>query len=87
MKVVSGELEVGSQPLDLFSKKILHFTLKGSNIRGELLGEWAERQGIQHFQLDRFYAQLGFDSQGLREISVLEASSPEFQFQIKPSEK
>lgn len=97
VKLVSGNLNVSYEPFSfLFARggcalgsgdSLLQVKLSGTGLRAELMGEWAMMEGVHgEVPIDHFSAELGFGSDGLREISSLFIHSPAFQFQIKKSE-
>ena len=66
---------------------LLHVRLSGTGLRAELLGEWAQMEGLHgEVPIKRCDAELGFGPNGLREISSLDIDSPAFQFHIKKTE-
>jgi hypothetical protein len=87
IKFLSGNLEVRYNPVDLFSGSKLRVKLSGKDFDIELLKDWAKVQGVENAAVDVFYADLEFDSRGLREIHAVDVQSKMFQFKIASSEK
>ncbi len=87
VKLVSGHLKVDYDLFSLLSGRPLRVTLTSSNLTIKLLGEWADMEGISDVQLDRFYADLAFDGDGLREVFQVHAESPTLQFHFGESKR
>lgn len=86
VKLISGDLKVDFNPLSIFLGGLLEIQLTSSGPEIELLGEWAELQGVRRLRLDHVKAHLGLAAGGVREIYSLHAASPVFQFHIQKSE-
>ena len=87
VKFISGDLKVDFEPLSLLSGSLLRIRLQSQNSEIELLGEWAELEGVRRVKLDRVEAHLGLAREGLRDIYFLDVRSPSLQFHLQESEK
>ena len=86
IKVGDGTLTVSYQPLFFFNPGRIRLKLLGTELKAELLGSWSELQGVKSATLQRVLADIELGPDGIREIYLVDVSSPEFQFQIKQSE-
>lgn len=96
VKLISGHLKVEYHPMAYLLSRgpwipartpaALRITLSGNQLVAELLGSWAERQGLRSLPIDRFHADLALGPRGLDEIFSLEVDSPVFQFHVQKSE-
>lgn len=86
VRLDSGRLRVAYDPVSAFSGR-LRVRLYSNDLRIELLGHWAEIQGVRAANVRKLDARLGIGPRGIQEIDFVEILSPEFQFRIKDSEK
>ena len=87
VELLSGDLRVDYRPVSLLPGIPLRVRLSSAKIAARLAGDWARTEGVQDIILNRFEADLSFGRKGIREIYGVEASSPQFQFRIRNSEK
>jgi hypothetical protein len=85
VEVISGNLKVDYDLISL-SRKELRLKLSSNDLLAELLGEWAEREGVQKLKVQRFYADLTFGQDGLKEIFSLEVKSPSLELRFQGSQ-
>lgn len=86
VKLLSGHLKVGYDPLGFLFGQDLRVRLSGRDLKAELLGEWAESQGLRELPLEEFQAEITVGPKGLKEISSLTVESSVFQFHIQKTE-
>lgn len=85
VELVSGDLTVRYNPV-FFLPPSLRVRIEGHRLKAKFLGGWARQAGVENLDPDYFYADLGLDREGIREIYAIEARGPKFQFRIKKSE-
>ncbi len=79
--LVSGNLKVHYSPIALLAGRV-RTKISGQNLRIRLEGDWARMQQVEDVTLKTFKADLEIGPGGIREIYLLDAYSPEFQFRI-----
>ncbi len=86
VELVSGTLQVEYFLHSLLHDRLLRVRLVSQNVQAKLLGEWSQIEGVSEVVLDRFIADLGLGTDGIKEIYEVDAHSSVFQFRIKKSE-
>ncbi len=86
IRLFSGNLEIEYNPLAVLEIRPLVVHVTGENLQVQLLGRWAEAQGVGKTFIKKLDAKFRIDSRGLREVYLLKIDSPAFQFHIKESE-
>lgn len=81
-QVLSGTLHVQYNPLSLFTSRKLRVQIEGSNLTTQLLGEFAESQGISRAEVDRAKIDFALGDQGPPDVFLLEVHSPQLEFQM-----
>ncbi len=84
--LVSGNLKVHYSPVALLLGRV-RTQISGKDLRIRLEGDWAKMQQVESVTLNSFEADLEIGPEGIREIYLLDAYSPEFQFRIHQNKK
>lgn len=84
--LVSGNLKVHYSPVALLLGRV-RTQISGKDLRIRLEGDWAQMQQVESVTLKKFEADLEIGPEGVREIYLLDAYSPEFQFRIHQNKK
>lgn len=87
IRIDEADLVVRYSMVWFFKNRALRIRVSSKDPSIELLGSWAKLQGVEKTRLEHFEADLVLGKDGLKEIFLVDAYSPEFQFQIKRSEK
>lgn len=86
VKLLSGDVDVHYSLLKFLFLRELRFQAKGKNLNAELMGSWAQMQGVQSIPLENFQSDLAFRGGKLTEVHSVYAFSKGFQFHIQKSE-
>ncbi|HOE68106.1 MAG: hypothetical protein BWY49_01313 [Candidatus Omnitrophica bacterium ADurb.Bin314] len=87
VRVARGEIRIGYDPLTIFSEQGIRIVAENSGADIELLGRWAEQQGVGSAKLDYLHADITLGHRKVTAIHAIEARSPSFHFSIKNAVK
>lgn len=83
VRFLSGDVKVDYDPWDLWARRNFRIRLLSENAAIQFLGEWGQLQGGEKMTVDKLFADIALDTQGLKEIYAAEVKSPSYQFQIQ----
>lgn len=83
IRLLSGDVEVEYDPLDLWVRRNFRIRLSSTNARIQFLGDWSKLQGGGEMAVEKLFADIALDTKGLKEIYAVEVKSPSYQFQIQ----
>lgn len=87
IQIDSGNLRVGYSIPELLKGKGHRIEVEGSHLNAELLGSWAELQGVRKAEIKSLKADVLLKEGEVREIFDVSVLSPAFQFNLKRTEK
>lgn len=86
VKLLSGDVDVRYSLLRFLLLREMRLQASGKDLNAELMGAWAQMQGVEAIPLESFQSDLVFKGGKLSEIHSVHAFSKGFQFHIQKSE-